>query len=91
MGLFTFVLEYAGGTYVSQKAGADEQEAFSNWIGSLSTSKIPDAELLGTAFAEATQDLTAIEILDGVWCDHVLARDELALVNVIRTAPRAND
>jgi len=91
VGLFTFVLEYAGGTYVSQQAGADEREAYRSWISSLGTSQIPDAERLGVAFEEATQDLTAIDLLDGVWCDHAFAQDDLALVNVIRTATPASD
>ncbi len=87
MALFTIILDYAGGTYVSQVAAASEQEALQTWIARLST------EQLGGYFSDEVAEvyekgahLVPLTGMKGVWCGSADGPQDLALVNIVRTA-----
>ena len=49
MHLHTFIIEYAGGTYVSQIQADDERAALSIWLSKLASHRIADAVSLDIA------------------------------------------
>jgi hypothetical protein len=87
MPLYTLVLDYAGGTYVSQVTAATEREALTQWTAKLSTEQIA-----GYASGEVAEvyergvHLVPLTGLKGVWCGSADGQRDLALVNVIKTA-----
>ena len=91
MPLYTFVFEYAGGTYVSQVTAASLKAAVRRWAVELPADKIDDfgpaskARLIEDAAAEGP---TPIEGLSNVWCLTALVRGKLALINIVRTSDK---
>ena len=89
MPLYTFIMEYGGGTYVSQLRAASPQAAVGRWARELPTDEIPDfgpaskARLVREVEAEA---LAPVENLSNVWCVAALIRGNLALINFVQTA-----
>lgn len=88
--LFTVVCDYDGGTYISQVAAPDERAAAANWAKAFrEEKKAPKGakritkDVLGRL---DTDPPTLLEGLSGVWCVTALARDKLALINIIRSA-----
>ena len=88
MSLFTFVLEYVGGTYISQYCGRTPREALRRWA------KGEGAALIGQwsprtvdeLFASVvTDEPTALSEVDGVWFVSALAAGKRAQINIIRT------
>jgi hypothetical protein len=94
MALFTFVLEYAGGTYISQYRGRTPREALRRWC------KGEEQEMTGQ-WAPATVDELFTNIscesptpLDGAmnaWCVSTLAANKLALLNIVKTHANPGD
>jgi hypothetical protein len=90
MGLFTFVFEYKGGTYIDQKSADDVKSALINWAKDLNTSKID-----GFNSAEKTELLNELNNLDSelvsldglvnTWCQDVFIGDKMYLINIIQT------
>ncbi|WP_353204748.1 hypothetical protein [Sphingomonas sp.] len=90
--LFTAICDFRGGTYVSQVAAKDIEQAVRAWADHIEQSQdIPDAS---TAIArdarfhldELDIQPTAISSLSNVWCISGLADDGPVLVNFVRTA-----
>ncbi len=88
--LFTFILDYRGGTYIRQMAGRSLKRAIQEWAESLQASEI---YRLGNS---GKQDLVSalndeqpipIEGVQNVWCFSVVARGQLALINIVKTEP----
>jgi len=89
MSLYTMILDYAGGTYVSQSDAGSEGAALSAWVRRLRSEHIADgvSDEMADAFEAATDsDPTALNGMTGVWCATATARDGLALLNIIATA-----
>jgi hypothetical protein len=90
MPLFTMILDYAGGTYISQVSTANEQEAFGAWLARLRSGEIgiAVAQEVAESFDESDGGIEPLDGLDGVWCTAaVSAKDELALLNIVKTSP----
>jgi hypothetical protein len=86
MPLFTAILDYAGGTYVSQLSADNPHMALGKWQWQLANEIEGDEAEAGAAFDE--DDLNRIIALDGltgVWCVSASAPQGLAIVNLIRT------
>jgi hypothetical protein len=89
MPLFTFIMEYSGGTYVSQVKSATPKSALKRWASELPVEQI---EGLGSASKARliedveTEEPVRIAGLSNVWCSAALVRGKLALINVVRTA-----
>ena len=89
MNLYTLVLDFHGGTYISQFDADTPQDAVAAWCKELC-----DNELLGQishAVAEGVMvdaienDLVEVDGLHGAWCAAASVEDQLALLNVIIT------
>lgn len=88
--LFTFIMDFGGGTYVSQVPGPFS-DACRLWARSLDLTEVPlteDARNLLTREAD-DESLTAIAGLENVWCFSPLIGEGLAVVHVVRTATNA--
>ena len=89
MPLYTFIMEYAGGTYISQIKAASPKAAVGRWARELPPDEIPDfgpaskARLLREVEAEV---LAPVEGLSNVWCVAALIRGNLALINFVQTS-----
>lgn len=88
--LFTFVLDYAGGTYVSQYRGRSRREALLRWLAGEPRTleelvKHPISHQLAAALAERGR-LVPLEGLQNAWCCSASLPRGLALLNVIKTA-----
>jgi hypothetical protein len=91
--LYTFILNYAGGTYISQYADSSHTKAFERWLVAepAKLEKPPGAKLargLSREHEAVDGSLTPLDGLQNVWCWTALLPRGLALVNVVRTSRR---
>ncbi len=88
MPLYTFIMDYAGGTYVSQVIASSPNSACVKWAQGLDVSQVSG---LGQKSKETlieemkTEVPTAIDGLFGSWCATARIRGELALINIVQT------
>jgi len=89
MNLYTLVLDFHGGTYISQFDADSPIDAVSAWCRELQ-----DEQLLGEVSADIAEGilvdaientLVEVEGLHGAWCAAATVDDNLALLNVIIT------
>jgi hypothetical protein len=89
MPLYTFVFEYAGGTYISQVTAASPKSAVRRWAEELPADEIDDlgpaskARLIDEATAEPPAPING---LTNAWCVTALIRGKLALINFVKTS-----
>jgi hypothetical protein len=91
--LFTVLLEFAGGTYVSQAKGASPQDAIVSWAEGLRPSQIAGLGArrqikLATTLRDAQP--TRIVGAQNVWCTTALVDGRLALIHCVKTALEVN-
>jgi hypothetical protein len=88
MPLYTFIMEYAGGTHVSQIKASSPKTACIKWARDLDISQV---EGLGLKSKDSlieqmrTEPPVALDAMSNAWCATALLRGELALINVVRT------
>jgi hypothetical protein len=88
MSLYTFIMEYAGGTYISQAKASSPKLACVKWAQSLDVSQMSG---LGGKSKESLIEQMKDESptpIDGVlntWCASALIRGDLVLVNFVLT------
>ncbi len=85
---FTFLLDFEGGTYISQFHSESLRKACEKWALGLNTSTI--ALIDESAKSEIrsnldTEEAIGIEGLTNVWCLTFLIKKELALLHVVLT------
>ena len=88
MPLYTFILEYKGGTYLSQASSGSPGTAFVKGAESLQAVQVTGLGNKGKASLieqMKTNKITPIAGLTNVWCNTALINGRLAIVNVIRT------
>ncbi|APR84376.1 Hypothetical protein A7982_09725 [Minicystis rosea] len=90
MALFTFVLDYRGGTYVSQVQAGDPKAALREWIDVVELDAIhgltsKSRDVFRAAFAD--ERIVPLDGVTNVWCVGDLVRGKGALVNIIETRP----
>jgi hypothetical protein len=87
MHLYTIMLDYSGGTYVTQTQATGEDAALRDWISKVRSDRIVDgvSEEIAAAFDADEADLVPLDGLTGVWCRSASGLQGLALVNVIKT------
>ncbi len=93
MSLYTFVLDYQGGTYISQRDGDDLTSAARTWVRSLRS--VGDFELTDTDRSELEGEIerhgaVAIDGVRNVWCLTGGLRNRLLLAHVILTETRGS-
>jgi hypothetical protein len=87
--LFTVILEFRGGTYVSQMNAQGPSEALTGWITAQSDEDLSSWKLdrieMTKLFAEDSPH--AVDGLQNAWCMSASLPRGLALVNIIKTIP----
>ena len=89
MPLYTFVMDYAGGTYVSQVKATSPKSAVKRWASELPVDEIDKFGSASKArLIKDVDDEVPIMIagLSNVWCSTARIRGKLALINFVRTA-----
>lgn len=92
MTLYTFITDYAGGTYISQVVASDPKSAIIAWAQNLEVESIPGLGVKSkqSLLQEIQQEETIVVSLDdvvNVWCFVLRARGKLMLVNFVETNP----
>lgn len=93
MPLYTVILDYAGGTYISQVTAPDEVEAVRSWAKVFwEENQIPKTSryLANTVYKEVQNDWkkpVAVNAVVAVWCFTALFRGQLVLLNIVKTLP----
>jgi hypothetical protein len=86
--LYTCILDFKGGTYITQVNVPAIDQALSAWVETVDTTKI---EGLTTSMKKqlmseiAVEKPSMIEGVKNVWCTTFLLEENLALVNLIET------
>ena len=88
MALYTFILEYSGGTYMAQVRAASPKAAMKKWGQTLDVSQIygMNEDRKGALMQEI--DSGKLILLGGmlnVWCTSAVVNDELALLHIVKT------
>jgi len=89
MQIFTFLMDFEGGTYVSQHAAVDLKLAVQAWVGAIDLASI---EGIGIGdrqeFAKqmSKSGTTPLSGMNNVWCIDGILSDRLALVHIVKTA-----
>jgi len=92
MNLYTFILEFEGGTYVNQNKANDEFEALDSWTGDIARNSSvlnahnpEDIDALIKKMADEQNTIVALKESKNVWFCSCLVNDELALLHIIKT------
>ncbi|MBI3651800.1 MAG: hypothetical protein HY231_12340 [Acidobacteria bacterium] len=88
MALYTFIMEYAGGTYISQVRSQSPESAIKKWLKNLVNDS--PLELSAKIKIELEQELsdevpTPIEGISKTWCISSSVQKKMVLVNVVQT------
>jgi len=88
MALYTFIMEYAGGTFISQVKASSPGSACVKWAENL---VVPRGSGLGAKSKDLLVEQmkeeppAALDGMSNAWCTTALLRGELALINLVRT------
>jgi hypothetical protein len=88
MPIYTVVLDYKGGTYISQIKARTHKEACLKWADQLDPKVIFGMGSVGKASLQtgiAREEPVLIQGLKNVWCQSALVRGKGALINIIQT------
>lgn len=86
--LFTFVLDYRGGIYISQVVAADPVEALGVWCDTLNLDDIWGLTNRSRAVLREgifEHQIVPVDTVRNVWCVSGGVRGALAIVNIIHT------
>lgn len=85
---YTILLEYNGGTYISQVISCDELMAVSEWLDVIVKQNIfkKNTKRFVRAVQRAMADSSPgpLEGLFSVWCQGLIFADKLALINIVK-------
>ena len=90
--MYTFILDWKGGTYLQQAKGSTVYEAMWLWARDFDPAGVSDLEPpfareLNTELDD--ENPTQITGLVNTWCISVVVQDALALIHVVRTEDAA--
>ncbi len=85
---YTFVMDFEGGTYLSQVSAGSPEEALSGWAKNMNWNEVAGAE--GISVPEVMEELidealSPIEGLVNVWCFTISPREKLGIVHVVES------
>jgi hypothetical protein len=89
--LFTVLMEFKGGTYLSQIRAPSPDAALEKWARGLEVKNIEGMTAgIKRQFVEWLPEArpTAVDGLKSAWCSGFVARADSALVYIVRTADR---
>ncbi|MGH1456153.1 MAG: hypothetical protein ACRBDI_05180 [Alphaproteobacteria bacterium] len=86
--LFTFILNYLDGTYISQVREDNLNKAIKLWLDQLDLSSLDiDQNLKDIIIKDfSNENWVTLENMNNVWCQSSTIDDELFLVNVVKTS-----
>lgn len=88
MPLYTFILDFAGGTYISQVNAPSPTSASVKWASELDTSELKGIGAKNKESLENQMKEEQPHPLDGLlntWCVAARLRGGLALINIVQT------
>jgi len=88
MPFYTFIMEYAGGTYISQVSALSEKSACVKWAERLNVSEVQGLGLRGKeSLIQQMKDESPVPLTGTVnaWCTGALIRGKSALINLVQT------
>lgn len=85
--LFTFVLEYRGGTYISQVSEVSLAGAMARWANTRTDRDLTTWKLARKQLAELVEGDIPVMVdgCQGVWCLSNSSKEGLMLLNIIAT------
>ena len=85
--LYTFIMEYAGGTYISQVRSSDLDAALLQWTAKLSSEDLNDWGLSRAVLEDAVREDPPVPLkgLTNIWCIFASAGKNQLLVNIVAT------
>jgi hypothetical protein len=85
--LYTFILDYRGGTYIGQTSGDSVTTALSHWVSKLRHKELVEWGITRDELLEISRSDKPVPLKDCInaWCLSGSTRDGLALINVIAT------
>lgn len=89
MALFTFVLDYRGGTYIHQVKAGNVRSATSAWVDTVPLTEIPSLMALARATPRRQMLVAPPALVTGtrqVWCLGAILDRKLALAHIVETA-----
>ena len=93
MPFYTFIMEYAGGTYISQVAAPSEKSASVKWARQLTASDVQGLGVNGKeSLIQQMKDQSPVPLTGTVnaWCTSALIRGKSALINLVQTDRNGN-
>lgn len=87
MNTYLFVMEFDGGTYLSQVKAPDIEGARDRWLEKVQLVEVAEAseEVAGELMDSLAQDQpTPVEGMQGVWCLFATAGEQSALVHAVQ-------
>ena len=94
MPFYTFIMEYAGGTYISQVNAPSPKSACVKWAQSLDVSQVSGMGIRSKeSLIEQMKEEAPVPLngLVNTWCRSVLIRGELGLINLVQTERAKNN
>ena len=88
MSLYTFILEYCGGTYIAQSKGRTLAKVCAKWSENLDESQIPGLGKKGKeslARQVLAEPPAQLEETENVWCSAASVHGKLALITIVKT------
>jgi hypothetical protein len=88
MPLYTIILDWEGGTYISQERAHSHEDALKKWARDLDTDPIESfgpsshKQLVSSLKGDPS---TPLDGLVNAWCQDAVLNGKLALINVVRT------
>jgi hypothetical protein len=88
-GLYTFILEYRGGTYISQTNATTLVDAIRGWIAVHTEDSLATWDLSRHKLEFFIEENPTVALADttGVWCVTGTIDDHFALLNIVDTCP----
>ena len=88
--LYTIVVDYLGGTYISQFNASSPDAALSKWLAAddrATKDALPrQARQATRRHIESGEEIVVLDGLRNVWCASASAKNGLVLVNIIATS-----
>lgn len=85
--LYTFIMDYQGGTYISQCQAAGIMDAANKYAEIIIPHEHVPGKLFSRAIKRYLKDFPPFPLdgLTGVWIINPVVRNEMAFVNIVRT------
>ncbi len=93
MGFYTFIMEYDGGTYISQDRSGLEtiKEVLISWAKDLDISVIEGVDENGRKdlledISDESNNPGLLRGLENIWCTSAIINKKFAIINIIKTS-----